>query len=159
MRGLFLSLIITLMLFRCFGSFFPFPDMPAEPPGTQQGESAATEGEYYSVTPSFTTGAGTVEEHFTVNLPESWREDCIVTHYEMDFTYSATFCEKNSYNDGYGGTLFSIYADSVGEDYSYFPNYEVLGALVKDGYVHWTLVVLYPTDVQFSPENYEKSGI
>jgi len=157
---LFLSIVALFYSFRFPATDFS-TDAPADAPAVMPEEfpedtpAADTREDFYSLTPIIMTGAGNYESHYIVNLPPDWEDRVMVELHETDTTYSYSFHEICSYESGYGGHLFTIYADSVGQDYSYLPAYEIIGTIEKDGYPQWTLVAIYPTDVQFPYEYYD----
>lgn len=93
----------------------------------------------------------TVEGHcYTVALPDEWqgrytREDITDGGSIYDAFYqSASMSEE-------GGHLFSIALMPETEDYTVFPSYDWLGVLkTPDG--EFNMIVIYPTDVQFSED-------
>ena len=92
-------------------------------------------------------------KYYTVTLPEDWVDACTYTVYPADEEGPDTLVlsETESYHTEYGGHLCSISLIPHGEDYSYFPSYEWIGMLeTPEG--DFDIVVLYPTDVQFSDE-------
>ena len=91
-------------------------------------------------------------KYYTVMVPEDWKD-----LYEW-MMYSATnnqytlgFYEKESHAEIEGGFLFgiSLYLDD--EDYSYLPSYDILGTLKVENQ-SFTVIVEYPTDVQFTED-------
>ena len=90
---------------------------------------------------------------YTLTLPEDWIGKTLCdTHQRDDGTYSMSVHEIQDYLDFGGGTLFTLMMLPTTEDYTIFPSYELLCALdTPDGSFH--VVALFPTDVQFSPEN------
>jgi len=55
-----------------------------------------------------------------------------------------------------GGHLFSIHLLTEFEDYTVYPDYDVLGSLEVYKIGSYNIIVTYPTDVQFSNETVEK---
>lgn len=85
----------------------------------------------------------------TLELPAWWSDLYEETVSETRITFSST----KSKTAGYGGTVFALalFDDTAYEE---LPAYEVLGT-VSDSDRRRTLVVLYPTDVQFVQEDME----
>ena len=92
-------------------------------------------------------------KYYTVTLPESWGESCVYEVFPADEEGpdALVLYEKESHNTEYGGHLCTILLIPHGEDYSYYPAYEWVGVLeTPEGDLD--IVVLYPTDVQFSED-------
>ena len=93
---------------------------------------------------------------YTVTLPAEWqgrytREDITDggSRYEA-FYQSASMSAE-------GGHLFSIALMPETEDYTVFPSYDWLGVLkTPDG--EFNMIVIYPTDVQFSEDTAAEYG-
>ena len=79
-----------------------------------------------------------------LTLPAYWKEYCDVVTQDNDLR----FYEKRSHSSIGGGHLFTIHAIPYGEEY-YHPNFNYLGNIMDSSGNYWTLVVCYPTDVQF----------
>ena len=63
---------------------------------------------------------------------------------------------KSARDDGYGGNLVSIMAfDPEDTTYEEFPDYSIAG---KGQNVNKTFIALFPTDVQFNPEDSEQEA-
>lgn len=94
---------------------------------------------------------------YTVTLPADWQGR--YTEYdteEGDCRYAA-FCHTASMTEDGGGHLFSIALIPEAEDYTVFPSYDCLGVLkTPDG--EFSIVVTYPTDVQFSEDTAAEYG-
>lgn len=90
-------------------------------------------------------------EYYTLEIPKSWdgKYGYHVVDRE-DHTYTFWISEQMSYEDIGGGDLFSILLLPGGEDYTYYPSYDVLGSFTSEEIGSFNIVVLYPTDVQFS---------
>lgn len=92
-------------------------------------------------------------EYYTLSTPSSWEDDCF---YEItdgeSYSYNLSFYDKASYDAINGGWLFSIKLLTEFEDYSVYPNYDVLGSLEVYRIGLYNIVVIYPTDVQYSEE-------
>lgn len=87
--------------------------------------------------------------YFTVELPESWKETVTVDiRQDIENIYNVSFYEKINYETEGAGHLFTIRMIPEGEDYSFYPSYEVLGSLISGDGTACHAVVLYPTDVQ-----------
>lgn len=81
-------------------------------------------------------------DFFTITLPASWEGRYCTDQWDNEISYGLSLCERQSYDEGYGGELFSILVPR--EDYDY-PSYEYLGSVAG-----LDVVARYPTDVQFS---------
>lgn len=96
-------------------------------------------------------------EYYTVSAPNSWNDDCF---YEIadgeNYNYTLSFYDKASHEAINGGWLFSINLLTEFEDYSNYPDYDVLGSLEVYRIGSYNIVVTYPTDVQCSEETAEK---
>lgn len=90
----------------------------------------------------------------SLTIPEEWRDrfSYEVTD-EEDGSYYVGLYENTSHEimDG-GGWLFSVALLTSAVDYTNFPDYEVLGSVQTNDGKAFNVVVLYPTDVQFSEE-------
>lgn len=95
-------------------------------------------------------------EYYTLSAPSSWKDGCF---YEIadgeNHSYTLSFYDKTSHDAINGGWLFSINLLAESEDYSIYPDYDVLGSLEVDRIGSYNIVVTYPTDVQFSEETAE----
>lgn len=91
-------------------------------------------------------------KYYTLTLPDKWKD---LYDWEMRSTsnnqYALNFYEKQSHEEIEGGFLFGITLYLEGEDYSYLPSYDVMGTL-KVNNKNYTVLVEYPTDVQFTEE-------
>lgn len=96
-------------------------------------------------------------EYYTLSAPNSWNDDCF---YEIatgeNYNYTLSFYDKASHDAINGGWLFSINLFAEFEDYSYYPDYAVLGSLEVYRIGSYNIVVTYPTDVPYSEETAEK---
>lgn len=87
--------------------------------------------------------------YFTVELPKSWRETVTVDIGEdIENIYDVSFYEKINFETEGAGHLFTIRIIPEGEDYSFYPSYDVLGSLISVDGTSCHAVALYPTDVQ-----------
>jgi len=158
--AIFLSLICVLTLGAC-GAAQP---QTAGTTTTQQAPatSAATTAEPTSTAPTQPepeTGLTIETAYYTLTAPASWKDDCYYKVREGDsYRYTLDVYDKISRleTDGTGGWLFSVELLLDSEDYTGFPNYEVLGSLEVYRIGDFNLVVTYPTDVQFSDNTVEK---
>lgn len=96
-------------------------------------------------------------EYYTISAPNSWNDDCF---YEVadgeSHNYTLSFYDKASHDAINGGWLFSIELLFEFEDYSNYPDYDVLGSLEVYRIGSYNIVDTYPTDVQYSEETVEK---
>lgn len=125
---------------------------PGRAQGTVKAESPAAQS---TEAKPAKTGKPVKTKYFTVYVPESWKRDCRYEIYTEDDACAVSFYEKASYDAIGGGWLFSIDLIPESEDYSYYPDYDVLGRLEVPSLGVYHIVVTYPTDVQFSEENAE----
>ena len=88
-------------------------------------------------------------KYFNITLPENWKDKYMYEEIEDEYGYYMGFYENTSYEDGYGGWLFSI-AIPEEEEIS-DPSYDELGTIKKDDR-EYKLIVVWPTDVQFTEE-------
>lgn len=91
-------------------------------------------------------------EYYTLEVPKSWDgKYCYHVTDREDNIYFFTISENISYSDlGGGGMLFSIMLQPGGEDYTFYPRYDILGSFTSDEIGSFNIVVRYPSDVQFS---------
>ena len=96
-------------------------------------------------------------EYYTLSAPNSWNDDCF---YEVadgeNYNYTLSFYDKASHDAINGGWLFSVNLFTEFEDYSNYPDYDVLGSLEVYRIGSYNIVVTYPTDVQYSEETAKK---
>ena len=102
----------------------------------------------------------TIETQFySVSVPKGWEG---IYTYELDYQpqggYFLAFYELKDHQSFGGGTVMTIGLYPEGEDFSYLPDYKQYGTLTTpDG--SYSIVILYPTDFQYTTENasvYEK---
>lgn len=96
-------------------------------------------------------------EYYTLSAPSSWKDDCF---YEIadgeSYNYTLSLYDKSSHAAINGGWLFSIDLLTEFEDYSIYPDYDILGSLEVYRIGSYNIVVTYPTDVQYSEETAKK---
>ena len=86
--------------------------------------------------------------YFKMKIPESWQETCA---YQIKENGSFTAYEKVGKENHGCGKLFSIEIIPQEQDYTMYPDYDVLGTIeTEQG--KCTVIVVYPTDVQFVSE-------
>lgn len=91
-------------------------------------------------------------KYYTLTLPDEWKDlDFWEIRSISNGLYATNFYEKQSHEEIEGGFLFGITLYLEDEDYSYLPNYDILGTLKVDQ-KKYTVLVEYPTDVQFTEE-------
>ena len=91
--------------------------------------------------------------YYTLTLPEEWVGKTLCDlHKRDDGSYSMSVHEIQDFCDFGGGTLFTLMMLPTTEDYTIFPSYELLCSLDTPAGTFY-IVALFPTDVQFSPEN------
>lgn len=92
-------------------------------------------------------------KYYSLTLPDEWEG---LYYYQIRSTsngeYALNFYEKENYELREDGNLFGILLFLENEDYSYLPSYDVLGTLQSKKHTY-TVVVEYPSDVQFSEDN------
>ena len=98
-------------------------------------------------------------QYYTISVPKNWEGNYT---YELDYQpqggYFLGFYELKDHQDFGGGTIMTIGLYPTGEDYSYLPDYREFGALMTPS-GEYTVVILYPTDFQYTTANadvYEK---
>lgn len=90
-------------------------------------------------------------KYYTLTLPAEWEQTCAVELFQQESgLYVLGLYEAIAREEFGGGNLCSIQLMSEGDDtYKDFPSYQWLGQLeTSDG--SYNVIVLYPTDVQFS---------
>ena len=91
-----------------------------------------------------------VTPYYTLSLPDSWVNACATEILERENgAYNLIVREALSFQEFGGGKLFSILLLPSDADYTQYPSYEYLGTLESPDW-EFQVVVLYPTDVQFS---------
>jgi len=88
-------------------------------------------------------------EYFSVMTPAFWAEYAIVE----SGADSIRFREKCGYEAGMGGHVFTMLLYSEAAEYQEMPAWKLLGELTDSEGKAWHLVAIYPTDVQFDPED------
>ena len=94
--------------------------------------------------------------YYTLTVPVDFYNNCECQIFAADEEGpdGLVMYELSSFKTDYGGHLFTILLIPHGEDYSYYPSYEWVGVLeTPEG--DFDIVVLYPTDVQFSEDTAE----
>ncbi|MEE1060905.1 MAG: hypothetical protein UH080_03650 [Ruminococcus sp.] len=95
-------------------------------------------------------------EYYTLSIPEYWENDCVYEiHRGENNTYSLVFYDKASHEEIGGGKLFTVRLLTETQEYTQYPDYDVLGSIRVDG-AGLNAIVIYPTDVQFGPNSAEK---
>ena len=87
---------------------------------------------------------------FSVVVPAYWQEYAVITTPSINGLPAISFYEAPDYN-GCGGHLFTIRIEAASRDLQ-FPNYSDLGVF-SEGRNYFRLIVLYPSDVQWSDQN------
>ncbi len=96
-------------------------------------------------------------EYYTLKTPNHWNTDCFYELSEREnYNYSLSFYDKSSHEATNGGWLFTLDLLTEFEDYSNYPDYDVLGSLEVYRIGSYNIVVTYPTDVQFSEDTVKK---
>ena len=155
MRIISLCLCLLILLCGCVNT--PVAD-PTQIPETTIAENTA------ETTTEIATEATTEETvpenrqdlidtpYYSLTIPENWADHYAYSVFENgDGAYTLRICEKSSMEE-YGGKLFTILLIPETEDYTYYPSYNPLGSIETAEYGSFNVVVLYPTDVQFSME-------
>ena len=92
-------------------------------------------------------------EYYTISVPQYWKAACVHEVIEKDnYNYTLNFYDRESKENGYGGWLFSISLLTEFEDYTEYPDYEILGSVEVYRIGTYNIVVTYPTDVQCSED-------
>ena len=92
-------------------------------------------------------------EYYTISVPQYWKTACVYEVIEKDnYNYTLNFYDRESKESGYGGWLFSISLLTEFEDYTEYPDYEILGSVEVYRIGTYNIVVTYPTDVQCSED-------
>ena len=90
-------------------------------------------------------------EYYTLSVPDSWEDGCF---YEIadgeNHNYTLSFYDKASHDAINGGWLFSINLLTEFEDYTVYPDYDVLGSLEVYRIGSYNIVITYPNDVEYS---------
>lgn len=90
--------------------------------------------------------------YFTLTITQEWASSCVYEIIDLGAdAYNLSIYETQDYEDWMMGNLFSLLLLSPEEDYTVYPSYEILGTLKSPDWV-FNVVVLYPTDVQFSED-------
>lgn len=90
-------------------------------------------------------------EYYTIEVPIHWDTECFFEVSDGEhYNYTLSFYDSASHEEINGGWLFSIDLFTEFEDYTIYPNYEVLGSLDVYRIGTYNIVVTYPTDVQYS---------
>ena len=135
----FLCILLALNLCACSGPIKNFPASASIEPATLPKEEEIPR--YVIATP-----------YYSLTLPEDWEEKCVWEQQDQeDCTYILNLYEKTSHEEMGAGHLFSIMLLPTTEDWADFPNYTMHGIIfTPEG--DYQVIVLYPTDVQFTPE-------
>ncbi len=108
-------------------------------------------------TSSSTTTMCIDTEYYTILVPASWNDDCFYEIAEGEnYNYTLSFYDKASHEELNAGWLFSIKLLTEFEDYSVYPDYDLLGSIEVYRIGSYNIVITYPTDVQFSEETVSK---
>lgn len=121
-------------------------------PMTQATTEATTEATTAPPSPEDLTYAA-VTPYYTVMLPGYW-QDCAIVEQPAGGDgniHSLRFYEKIS-RPTCGGHVFSLQLWEANADFTFFPQYKVLGTLTDTQGVLLKLIVVYPSDVQFEME-------
>ena len=89
-------------------------------------------------------------DYFTVEVPDGWKG--IYTYEKVkknDGTFYLSLYELEEHNSSGAGNLFTIALFPEDTDYSYLPYYEEYGVLTGNGKTY-NIIIMYPTDVQFT---------
>lgn len=162
MRKLLAAGLIAVMVFAFAGCTGPDEDKSAEPtaePTTEATEAtettAAPESDYDILEGSELVESGSMlllyGNDFMLVMPnnDKWG-------YEKDSAGNLEIYLKAAREDDYGGNLVTIMAfDPDDTSYEDFPDYSVAG---QGQNVNKTFVALFPTDVQFNPDDPEQAA-
>lgn len=154
-----LLLLLCLLLTGC-GNSGGAPEKEAESEPVTEKNTENNDNQESSPEPvnQITPEFGGVGGYFSVTLPQSWMEkvsyDCYLG--KEDGCYNVAFSQRAGQSVGHGGKLMTLMVLPEDYDYTVFPSYEFLGSLKVEGTGNFILVVLYPTDVQFSEGDEEE---
>ena len=96
-------------------------------------------------------------EYYSLQIPSSWDNDCFyeITDGESN-NYTLSFYDKASNIEIDGGWLFSIELLTQFEEYTNYPDYDLLGSIEVYRIGSYNVIVTYPTDVQCSERTLKK---
>lgn len=118
-------------------------------------EEAATR----NATPADSDYVGSSDTHvsntyITIDIPEVYNQLFEYSSHSLEEGGEAiSFYEAADYEDGNGGTLFSINTYPQTYNYSYLPHYEDLGTLTATDGTVWYLVLVYPTETNYTKDH------
>ena len=88
---------------------------------------------------------------YRVVIPNAWVENVdSITDSTIESGYALRFYDKASNETGYGGYLFGIEVFPENEDYSFYPEFEYLGIITDSSGNRFNIIVVEPSDVQFT---------
>lgn len=150
------------------------PSAEAVPTGAQPGTAStseavsldtvgtadnAEEGTTRNAEPADSDYVGSGDTHvrntyISVEIPETYQKLIeYSTHSLEEGGEAISFYEAADYEDGNGGTLFSINTYPQTYNYSYLPHYEDLGTLTATDGTIWYLVLVYPTETNYTRDH------
>ena len=91
-------------------------------------------------------------KYYSIQLPKDWEEVCMYEIQEEKYLHVYEI-ESNDICDG--GWLFSLEVYGPEEDFSFLPSYELIAEFMEKD-ITYSLIAVYPTDVQFVEETAEK---
>lgn len=118
-------------------------------------EEAATR----NATPADSDYVGSNDAHvsntyITIEIPDVYKQLFDYSSHSLEEGGEAiSFYEAADYEDGNGGTLFSINTYPQTYNYSYLPHYEDLGTLTATDGTVWYLVLVYPTETNYTKDH------
>ena len=157
-QALLFLLVTTLLVAMICGCA---PAGQGNPATTESSTEATTEATTLPPAPEDLTYAA-VTPYSTVMLPGYWQDCAIVeqTSGGDNAVHSLRFYEKTS-RPTCGGHVFSLWLLPADADYTYLPQYQLLGTLTDNRGTLLKLIAVYPSDVQFEVdalEIYTKMG-
>jgi hypothetical protein len=158
-RNLLIPVMVLMMVFAFAGCTdsgnSEDPTEPTEETATEATEPTEAPDDYDIMEGSEMTDGGDVMllygNDFLMLMPknDSWG-------YEQTSKTSVEFYLKSAREDGFGGNVVTIMAfDPDDTSYEDFPDYTVAG---HGANVDKTFIALFPTDVQFNPEDNEQQA-
>lgn len=145
-----LSVITVISLSACGSSKQPIEETPTTEVPTTNADIKVEES---AVTPQPKPDMVVDTEYYTLSAPSSWEDGCFYELAEGEsYNYTLSFYDKASHEAVNGGWLFTINLFTEFEDYTIYPDYDVLGSLEVYRIGSYNIVVTYPTDVVYSEE-------
>ena len=127
MKKLFCLVFLLLLLCGCRADMPAVDDVPTKEETTAT-DTIVPSAEDDAAAPEVLTHGRVETTYFTVELPESWKKTVTVDIGEdIENIYDVSFYEKINFETEGAGHLFTVRIIPEGEDYSFYPSYDVLG--------------------------------